>query len=285
MAPVLGGFDEAKYASDRKYAVAEDGTEIPISLIYRSDLNLQTGSNPVLLHVYGSYGTSLDLTFSNARLSLLDRGFIIAHAHVRGGGDLGRDWHDQGKLLQKLTSHEDTITCANYLIEKEYCNPTTLCIHGCGAGGTTVAAVVNRRPDLFRAVILETPLLDILTSMSDTTLPMAREELEEWGDPRNEDYYNYIKRYSPLDNFCQKPYPHMLLTTTLNDSRIGYWEAAKFTAKLRKHKTDSNLLLLKNDLQGGSSSNATTPAKFKELSFQYAFLIKALGTPVMASRS
>jgi len=275
--PVLGGFDQSKYATERIWASAPDWTKVPISLVYRKDLVKLDGSDPLLLDGYGSYEVPNDPYFSSPRLSLIDRGFIFAIAHVRGGGEMGRQWYEDGKFLKKKNTFKDFIACAEHLVEKRYTSPKRLCIEGRSAGGLTMGAVLNMRPDLFQACIMGVPFVDVLTTMQDESIPLTVIEYEEWGNPAELEYYNYIKAYSPVDNIKAARYPNILITAGLHDPRVGYWEPAKFCAKLRETKTDSNLLLFKCDMGAGHFSQSGRFDKLKEVALEHAFLLKCVG--------
>ncbi|KAJ4709953.1 Prolyl oligopeptidase family protein [Melia azedarach] len=273
---VLGGFDANNYVTERKWATASDGTQIPISIIYRKNLVKLDGSDPLLLYGYGSYERCIDPSFSSSRLSLLDRGFIFAIAHVRGGGEMGRPWYENGKFLKKKNTFTDFIACAEYLIGNRYCTKEKLCILGRSAGGMLIGTVVNMRPDLFKAAVAGVPFVDIVTTMLDPTIPLTTSEWEEWGDPRKEEFYFYMKSYSPVDNVKPQNYPHILVTTGLNDPRVMYSEPAKFVAKLRDMKTDNNILLFKCELGAGHFSKSGRFERLREDAFTYTFLLKAL---------
>ncbi|CAH9073484.1 unnamed protein product [Cuscuta europaea] len=273
---VLEGFDSSNYVTERKWATASDGVEIPISIVYNKNLVKLDGSDPLLLYGYGSYEVCIDPYFKAARLSLLDRGFIYTIAHIRGGGEMGRPWYENGKLLKKRNTFRDFISCAEYLIGKGYCTKEKLCINGRSAGGLLIGASVNMRPDLFKAAVAEVPFLDVLTTMLDPTIPLTTSEWEEWGDPRKEEYYFYMKSYSPVDNVKAQNYPAILVTTALNDTRVLYSEPAKFVAKLRDKKTDDNILLFRCEFSAGHSSKSGRFEKLKEVAFTYAFILKAL---------
>ncbi|PON87747.1 Peptidase S9A, prolyl oligopeptidase [Trema orientale] len=274
--PVLGGFDVSRYVTERKWANAQDGTQIPLSIVYRKDLVKLDGSDPLLLYGYGSYEVCIDPSFQTARLSLLDRGFIYAIAHIRGGGEMGRRWYENGKLLKKKNTFTDFIACAEYLIAEKYCSKERLCINGRSAGGLLMGAVLNMRPDLFKAVVAGVPFVDVVTTMLDPTIPLTTAEWEEWGDPRKEEFYFYMKSYSPVDNVKAQNYPHILVTAGLNDPRVMYSEPAKFVAKLREMKTDDNILLFKCELGAGHFSKSGRFEKLQEDAFTFAFLLKAL---------
>jgi len=269
---VLGGYDPANYSMERVWATAKDGVKIPVSIVYRKGLK-KDGTNPAYLYGYGSYGISRDPYFSSNIFSLIDRGFIYAIAHIRGGGDLGRQWYEDGKLLKKKNTFTDFIACAEFLINEGYTNPQKLSIAGGSAGGLLMGAVTNMRPDLFKAVIAHVPFVDVLNTMLDPTLPLTVIEYDEWGNPNVKKYYWYIKSYSPYDNVKAQDYPNMLVTAGLNDPRVSYWEPAKWVAKLRSLKTDDNLLLLKTNMGAGHSGASGRYDYLKEVAFDYAFLI------------
>ncbi|EPS68624.1 hypothetical protein M569_06143, partial [Genlisea aurea] len=273
---VLGGFDSADYVTERKWATATDGTKIPISVVFRKDKVKLDGSDPLLLYGYGSYEICIDPYFKASRLSLLDRGFIFSIAHVRGGGEMGRPWYENGKLLKKKNTFTDFIDCAEYLIGQKYVSKEKLCIEGRSAGGLLIGAVINMRPDLFKAAVAGVPFVDVLTTMLDPTIPLTTSEWEEWGDPRREEYYRYMKSYSPVDNITAQNYPALLVTAGLNDRRVMYSEPAKFVAKLRETKTDDNVLLFKCELGAGHFSKSGRFEKLEEDAFTYAFILKAL---------
>ncbi|ERN10239.1 hypothetical protein AMTRI_Chr09g31950 [Amborella trichopoda] len=273
---VLGGFDVKHYVTERKWAVAEDGTQVPISIVYRKDLAKLDGSDPMVLYGYGSYEIYVDPYFSAPRLSLLDRGFVYAIAHIRGGGEMGRKWYENGKLLKKKNTFTDFIACAEYLITIKYCSKAKLCINGRSAGGLLIGSVLNMRPDLFKAAVAGVPFVDVLTTMLDPTIPLTTSEWEEWGDPRKEEFYFYMKSYSPVDNIKPQDYPNILVTAGLNDPRVLYSEPTKFVAKLRDLKTDKNFLLFKCEMAAGHSSKSGRFEKLEEDAFTYAFILRAL---------
>jgi len=274
--PVLGGYDPAQYASERVYATAADGTRVPVSLVYRKELK-RDGARPLLLYGYGSYGHSIPVSFSSSRLSLLDRGVIYALAHIRGGGDLGKDWHDRGKMAVKRNTFTDFIAAAEHLIKEKYTAKDRLVIEGGSAGGLLVGAVTNLRPDLFKAVIAQVPFVDVVNTMLDTSLPLTVQEYLEWGNPNVKAEYEYIKSYSPYDNIAAKAYPNMLVRVSLNDSQVPYWEGAKYVARLRATKTDQNLLLLQSNLAAGHGGASGRYDALKETAFNYAFILSQLG--------
>ena len=272
---VLGGYDRTLYASERLHATAADGTQIPISLVYKKGLE-RDGNNPLWLTGYGSYGYAYPVTFSSIRLSLLNRGFVYAIAHIRGGEEMGRKWYEDGKLLYKKNTFTDFIACAEHLVAENWTKSDRLVISGGSAGGLLMGAVVNQRPDLFKAVVADVPFVDVLTTILDTSLPLTVLEWEEWGNPNQSEYYDYIKSYSPYDNVVPQDYPAMLITAGLNDSRVKYWEPAKWTAKLRELKTDENLLLLKTNMSAGHGGASGRYEYLKEIAFEYAFVLDRL---------
>lgn len=273
---VLGGYDPAQYSSERIYATAPDGVRVPISLVYRKG-TARDGKAPMLLYAYGSYGAPTEPTFSSDRLSLLDRGFIFAIAHIRGGGDLGKQWHDNGKLLKKRNTFTDFIAAADHLVQNQYTSPDRLAIMGGSAGGLLMGAVTNMRPELFRAVIAKVPFVDVLNTMLDPTLPLTVTEFEEWGNPEEKKFYEYMRTYSPYDNVEAKRYPIMLVTGGLNDPRVSFWEPAKWVAKLRATKKDQNTLLLKMNMGAGHGGPSGRYERMKETAFDYAFILQAFG--------
>ncbi|KAD4385001.1 hypothetical protein E3N88_25169 [Mikania micrantha] len=273
---VLGGFDSSNYVTKREWARAQDGTHVPISLAYRKDLVKLDGSDPLLLYGYGSYEICVDPSFKSSRLSLLDRGFIYAIAHIRGGGEMGRKWYENGKYLQKKNTFTDFIDCAEHLMEKKYTTKEKLCINGRSAGGLLIGAVINMRPDLFKVAVAGVPFVDVVTTMLDPTIPLTTSEWEEWGDPRKEEFYYYMKSYSPVDNVKAQKYPAILITAGLNDPRVLYSEPAKFVAKLREMKTDEDLLLFKCEMGAGHFSKSGRFEKLQEDAFTYTFILKIL---------
>ncbi|XP_006345311.1 protease 2 [Solanum tuberosum] len=273
---VLGGFDASNYVTERQWATASDGTQIPISIIYQKNLVKLDSSDPLLLYGYGSYEICIDPTFKASHFSLLDRGFIYAIAHIRGGGEMGRQWYENGKLLKKKNTFTDFIACAEYLIDKKYCSKEKLCINGRSAGGLLIGAVVNMCPNLFKAAVAGVPFVDVVTTMLDPTIPLTTSEWEEWGDPRQEEFYSYMKSYSPVDNVKAQNYPDILVTAGLNDPRVMYSEPAKFVAKLRDMKTNDNLLLFKCEMGAGHFSKSGRFEKLQEDAFTYTFILKAL---------
>ncbi len=272
---VRGGYDPSQYQSERIFAKAPDGVEVPISLVYRRSFE-RNGASPLLLYGYGAYGHSIDPRFSSDRLSLLDRGLVFAIAHIRGGAELGEEWHDHGRLLEKKNTFTDFIACAEHLIAAQYTSIEHLAIMGGSAGGLLMGAVLNMRPELFQAAVAKVPFVDTLNTMLDPTLPLTMSEYEEWGNPEEKRYYDYIRSYSPYDNVAPRAYPTMLVTAGLNDPRVSYWEPAKWVAKLRALKTDSNVLLLKTDMGSGHFGPSGRYEGIKETAFDYAFLLQVL---------
>lgn len=273
---VVGDFDPDYYEARRYFATAEDGTQVPISLVYRKGLE-RDGNNPLLLAGYGSYGSSRDPGFSSVRLSLLDRGFVYAIAHIRGGQEMGRYWYEEGKLLNKKNTFTDFISCGEFLIEEKYTNPDLLFAQGGSAGGLLMGAVVNMRPDLFKGIIAAVPFVDVVTTMLDETIPLTTFEYDEWGNPNDPEYYEYMLSYSPYDNVEEKDYPAMFVTSGLHDSQVQYWEPTKWVAKLRDMKTDDNLLLLKTNMEAGHGGAAGRYQRYREIAMQYAFLLDQAG--------
>ena len=273
---IPGGFDRTLYASERVHATAQDGVQVPVSLVYRKD-NRQPGRNPLYVYGYGSYGYPLPLGFSGNRLSLLDRGVVMAYAHVRGGGDLGKPWHDAGKMLIKRNTFTDFISAVEYLTASQYGDPQRVAIEGGSAGGLLMGAVANLRPELFRAILSHVPFVDVMNTMLDASLPLTVPEYEEWGNPNNETTFRYMLSYSPYDNVTATSYPAMLIKTSLHDSQVMYWEPAKYVAKLRTLKTDSNTLLLVTNMQAGHGGSSGRYDYLKEIAFDYAFLLRELG--------
>jgi len=274
--PVLGGYDSTLYVTERLHAPTADGTRVPISIVYRRGTPLD-GTAPLLLYGYGSYGYSIAVTFSSNRVSLLDRGMVFAIAHIRGGGELGKPWHDAGRLRRKRNTFTDFIGAAEHLIARRYTTSESLVIEGGSAGGLLMGAVANMRPDLFRMVISHVPFVDVLNTMLDDSLPLTVGEYEEWGDPRVSEDYFYMKSYCPYTNVEAKPYPTMLVKTGLNDSQVMYWEPAKYVAKLRTLKTDANPLLFKINMGAGHGGASGRYDYLREIALDYAFLLTELG--------
>jgi oligopeptidase B len=279
---VPGGFDRTLYASERVHTTAPDGVEVPVSIVYRRDKldkidGRGTGTNPLYVYGYGSYGYSLPLGFSSNRLSLLDRGVVLAYAHIRGGGDLGEPWHDAGKMLVKRNTFSDFIACVEYLTAQGYGDPKRVAAEGGSAGGLLMGAIANMRPDLFRAIVSHVPFVDVMNTMLDASLPLTVPEYEEWGDPNEEKYFKYMLSYSPYDNLRAANYPAVLVKTSLHDSQVMYWEPAKYVARLRTLKTDSNPLLLVTNMQAGHGGASGRYDYLKEIALDYAFLLREFG--------
>lgn len=276
--PVLGDFDPERYVTERLWATAADGVRVPMSIVYRKGFE-RDGRAPALLYGYGSYEASMDPYFSSIRLSLLDRGFSFAIAHIRGGGELGRHWYTDGKYLQKKNTFTDFIACARHLVEQGWTSPSRLAIRGGSAGGLLMGAVVNEAPELFGAVVAEVPFVDVLNTISDPSLPLTVMEWEEWGNPvDHEEYYRYLKSYAPYENVEAKAYPPMLVTAGLNDPRVSYWEPAKWVARLRATKTDTNLLLLKTEMGAGHGGPSGRYNAWRDEAFVLAFLLDTVGS-------
>ncbi|MCF4101474.1 S9 family peptidase [Gillisia sp. M10.2A] len=274
---VLGGkFNKDNYTTERIWAPAADGTKIPVSLIYRKDIE-RNGGNPVLQYAYGSYGSTIDPYFSTARLSLLDRGFIYAIAHIRGGEYLGRQWYEDGKLLKKMNTFTDFIDVSRYLIDQKYTSSQHLYAMGGSAGGLLMGAVVNMAPELYNGVVAAVPFVDVVTTMLDDSIPLTTGEYDEWGNPNDLEYYSYMLSYSPYDNVGKHEYPNMLVTTGLHDSQVQYWEPAKWVAKLRELKTDDNILLLHTNMDAGHGGASGRFEALKEVAEEYAFLLDMEG--------
>ncbi|SJZ54073.1 oligopeptidase B [Chitinophaga eiseniae] len=270
---VLGGYDPKNYTTERLMATATDGTKVPVSIVYKKDFH-KNGKAPLLLYGYGSYGNSIDAGFSSNRISLLDRGFAFAIAHVRGGQEMGRQWYEDGKMFKKKNTFTDFIDCADFLVKQNYTNPGQLYAMGGSAGGLLMGAVVNMRPELFHGVVAAVPFVDVVTTMLDESIPLTTGEFDEWGNPKNKDAYEYMKSYSPYDNVTAKDYPNMLVTTGLHDSQVQYWEPAKWVAKLRELKTDKNMLLLHTNMEAGHGGASGRFEALKEVALEYAFFLK-----------
>jgi oligopeptidase B len=280
--PVLGGYDMKNYEAKRVWAVGRDGTKVPISLVYKQGVK-QDGTAPLLLYGYGSYGASMAPTFSSSRLSLLDRGAIYAIAYIRGGGELGEEWREQGRMMQKITTFNDFIDSAEYLVKNKYTSSDRLVIHGGSAGGLLVGAVTNMRPDLFKAVVAEVPFVDVINTMLDASLPLTTSEYTEWGNPNEKAAFEYMLKYSPYDNIKAGRYPAMLVKVSVNDSQVPYWEGAKYAAKLRATKTDGNPLLLKANLGAGHGGASGRYDALRETAFTYSFILWQMGLAPAAS--
>ena len=273
---VPGGFDKSNYKSERLFATASDGTKIPLSVVYRKGTKLD-GSAPLLLYGYGSYGISIAPTFNSNRLSLVDRGVIYVIAHIRGGGELGEEWRQEGRMMKKMNTFNDFIASAEYLVKNKYTSSDRLVIQGGSAGGLLVGAVTNMRPDLFKAVVAQVPFVDVLNTMLDASLPLTTSEYIEWGNPNEKAAYDYIKQYSPYDNVGRKNYPSMLVKVSLNDSQVPYWEGSKLVARLRAMKTDNNPILLKVNMGAGHGGSSGRYDFLREVAFDYAYMLWQMG--------
>ncbi len=273
---VVGGYDKRKYATERAWARASDGTLVPMSIVYRKPF-VRDGTRPALLYAYGSYGANTDPSFSIVRLSLLDRGVVYAIAHIRGGQEMGRKWYDDGKMLKKKNTFTDFVAAAEHLLAQRYTARDRLAINGGSAGGLLMGAVTNMRPDLFKAVVADVPFVDVINTMLDASIPLTAGEWLQWGNPKDAADYRYMKSYSPYDNVTATRYPAMLVTTGLNDPRVAYWEPAKWVAKLRATKTDDNVLLLKTNMGAGHGGSSGRYDALREQAFRYAFIIDQIG--------
>lgn len=273
---VMGGtFSKENYVSERVYATAADGVKVPISLVYRKGTP-KDGSAPLYQYAYGSYGSSMDAYFSSARLSLLDRGFVFAICHIRGGQEMGRQWYEDGKLLKKKNTFTDFIACSEFLIQQRYTSSDKLVASGGSAGGLLMGAISNMRPDLYKVIVADVPFVDVITTMMDSSIPLTTYEYDEWGNPNDKKYYDYMLSYSPYDNVKKQAYPNMLVTSGLHDSQVQYWEPAKWVAKLRTMKTDENLLLFKTNMEAGHGGASGRFAALKEVAFEYNFVFYIL---------
>jgi oligopeptidase B len=273
---VPGGYDKTKYVTERIYATAKDGVQVPVSLVYKKGF-VKDGNAPCLLYGYGSYGNSTDATFNSARLSLLDRGFVYAIAHIRGGQELGRYWYEDGKMQKKKNTFTDFIAVAEHLIAQKFTAPAHLYANGGSAGGLLMGAIVNMRPDLWKGVVADVPFVDVITTMSDPSIPLTTNEYDEWGNPANKADYEYMRSYSPYDNIERKAYPNLLVTTGLHDSQVQYFEPAKWVARLRKMKTDKNLLLFKTNMEAGHGGKSGRFRYLEDVALRYAFYLSLEG--------
>lgn len=273
---VLGGFDPANYKSERIWATAKDGAKIPMAIVYRKDVDPH-GRNPLMLYAYGSYGSSIPDSFSSNRFSLVNRGVVYAIAHIRGGGEMGKEWHEQGRMMTKKNTFTDFVAAAEHLIAEKYTTREKLVISGGSAGGLLMGAVTNMRPDLFKAVVAYVPFVDVINTMLDPTLPLTTQEYIEWGNPNEKAAYVYMKSFDPYSNVTKKKYPAMLVRTSLNDSQVGYWEGTKWVARLRANKTDDNPLLLKVNMGAGHGGSSGRYDKMREDAWDYAFILWQLG--------
>nr|WP_089081920.1 S9 family peptidase [Flavobacterium hibernum] len=270
---VLGGkFDKENYIEERVWATARDGVKVPISMIYKKGLQ-KNGKNPLLLYAYGSYGITMDTYFSSTRLSLLDRGFVYAIAHIRGGEDLGRQWYEDGKLLKKKNTFTDFIDCSKFAIDENYTSPEHLYAEGGSAGGLLMGVIINEAPELYNGVIAQVPFVDVITTMLDDSIPLTTGEYDEWGNPNNKKYYDYMLSYSPYDNVKAQNYPNMYVSTGLHDSQVQYWEPAKWVAKLRNLKTNNNLLFLDTNMDAGHGGASGRFEALKDLAKEFSFLL------------
>jgi oligopeptidase B len=270
------GYDASRYEVKRFMVTARDGAHVPVSMIVRKGWK-QDGTRPLLLYAYGSYGATTEAGFNSAVLSLVDRGFAYAIAHIRGGQEMGRAWYDEGKMMKKKNTFFDFIDVAQYLVDNKYTNKDKLIANGGSAGGLLMGAITNMRPDLFHAVVADVPFVDVINTMMDASIPLTAQEWQQWGDPHIADQYAYMRSYSPYDNVERKAYPWLLVTTSLNDSQVGYWEPAKWVAKLRALKTDNNPLLLKVNMAGGHGGSSGRYDVLRERAFRYAFMLDAVG--------
>ncbi len=273
---VLGDFKKENYETKRLWVTARDGKKVPVSVVYRKDTPINS-ETPLLLYAYGSYGATMDPYFSSTRLSLLDRGFVYALAHIRGGQELGRPWYEDGKMLTKKNTFNDFVDVSKYLIENKYTSAEHLYAMGGSAGGLLMGAVINQAPELYNGVVAQVPFVDVVTTMLDDSIPLTTGEYDEWGNPNEKVYYDYMKSYSPYDNIEAKDYPNMLVTTGLHDSQVQYWEPAKWVAKLRELKTDDNLLLLETNMEAGHGGASGRFEALKEVALEYAFILKLEG--------
>ncbi|MDP1813994.1 MAG: S9 family peptidase [Leadbetterella sp.] len=269
---VLGGFDKTNYKTERIYVISRDGVKVPISIVYHKNTKLD-GTSPLLQYAYGSYGASMDASFSSTRLSLLDRGFVYAICHIRGGQEMGRQWYEEGKMFKKINTFNDFVDCSKILIEKKYTSKDNLFAMGGSAGGLLMGAIINQAPELYKGVIAAVPFVDVVTTMLDETIPLTTGEFEEWGNPKNQKSYDYMLSYSPYDNVSKKKYPNMLVTRGLHDSQVQYWEPAKWVSKLRDFKTDNNILLLHTDMTSGHGGASGRFSALKNTALMYTFIL------------
>ena len=273
---VLGGYNTSDYVTERLYATAKDGTKIPISLVYKKGFK-KDGNAPLLLYGYGSYGASMDASFNSARLSLLNRGFCYAIAHIRGGQEMGRQWYENGKMMHKINTFTDFIDCAEYLIAQGFTSKQHLYASGASAGGLLMGAVTNMRPDLWHGVIAGVPFVDVVNTMLDESIPLTTNEFDEWGNPKNKDAYFYMKSYAPYENVAHADYPNLLVTTGLHDSQVQYFEPSKWVSKMRVMKTGNNIILLHTNMNFGHGGASGRFDYLKDVALQYAFLLSLEG--------
>jgi oligopeptidase B len=281
---IPSGFDAARYEVHRRMAPARDGVQVPVSILMPKGARLD-GTHPALLYAYGSYGATMEPTFTTHVFSLVDRGMIYAIAHVRGGQEMGRQWYDDGKMMKKMNTFTDFIDVAEYLVKAGYTTADRLVANGGSAGGLLMGAVANMRPDLFKAIVAEVPFVDVINTMLDPTVPLTAPEWEQWGNPQDADAFAYMRQYSPYDNVRAQAYPWLLVTTSLNDSQVMYWEPAKWVAKLRALKTDTHPLYLKVNLAGGHGGSSGRYERLREVAFRYAFMLDAVGLAERAPRA
>ncbi len=273
---VVGGYNSEDYQTERLWATADDGTQIPMSIVYKKGMK-KDGNNPTMIYGYGSYGASMSPTFSSTRLSLLNRGFVYAIAHIRGGQEMGRQWYEDGKMFKKKNTFTDFINCSEFLIEEKFTNSEKLFASGGSAGGLLMGAVVNMRPDLYKGVIAAVPFVDVVTTMEDESIPLTTGEFDEWGNPKDPESYMYMLDYSPYDQVKPQNYPNMLVTTGFNDSQVQYWEPAKWVAKLREMKTDNNKLLLRTNMETGHGGATGRFKVYEEIAQEFAFIVDLAG--------
>jgi oligopeptidase B len=273
---VVGGHNPEEYVTERLWAKARDGKKVPMSVVYKKGI-VKDGNAPLLLYAYGSYGSTMEPWFSSTRLSLLDRGFIFVVAHIRGSQAMGRQWYDDGKMLNKMNTFNDYIDCSKYLIENKYTSANHLYAMGGSAGGLLMGAVANMAPELYNGVVAAVPFVDVVSTMLDETIPLTTNEFDEWGNPKNKEYYNYMLSYSPYDNVEAKTYPNMLITTGLFDSQVQYWEPAKWCAKLRDKKTDDNILIMHTNMEAGHGGASGRFKRYRETALDYAFMMMLEG--------
>src|SRR5690606_20028152 len=274
---IVGGYDPSEYRSERIWATAEDGTQVPISLVYKVSLFTKDGNNPLLQYAYGSYGYSTDPIFSPSRLSLLNRGFIFAIAHIRGGQEMGRHWYENGKMLKKMNTFTDFIACSKYLVQEQYTSPERLYAMGGSAGGLLMGVIMNLEPELYHGVVAAVPFVDVVTTMLDESIPLTTGEFDEWGNPKDKAYYDYMLSYSPYDNIATTDYPNLLVTSGLHDSQVQYWEPTKWVARLRERKTDDNKLLLYTNMDAGHGGASGRFRALRELALEYTFILDLAG--------
>jgi oligopeptidase B len=269
---VLGGFNKTNYKTERIYVTARDGAKVPVSIVYHKDTKID-GSSPLLQYAYGSYGASMDASFSSTRLSLLNRGFVYAICHIRGGQEMGRQWYEDGKMFKKINTFNDFVDCSKALIDRKYTKKENLFAMGGSAGGLLMGAIINQAPELYKGIVAAVPFVDVVTTMLDESIPLTTGEFEEWGNPKNKSSYDYMLSYSPYDNVEKKKYPNMLITTGLHDSQVQYWEPAKWVAKLRDYKTDENILLLHTDMTSGHGGASGRFSALKNTAMMYTFIL------------